>query len=132
MVKQSLRVSIVDDEPSVRNALTRLLKAQSFEATAFASAAAFLDSLAVAVPDCLVVDFHMPKMTGLELQLFLRKAGTSIPTVVITAHDDAQLRQQCTAAGANAFLVKPITNTALVGAINMAIGASVNVPSSLQ
>jgi len=117
-----LRISIVDDEPHVRDALVRLLKAQSFDAKAFDSAAAFIASLDDSVPDCLVVDFHMPEMTGLQLQKYLHQVRIAIPTVVITAHDDAKIRQLCTAFGASAFLIKPLSNAVLIGAIHTAIG----------
>ncbi len=121
MLKEAPRVSIVDDEASVRDALARLLKTQSFNARGFGSAADFIDSLEEGLPDCLVVDFHMPGMTGLELQQYLGQAGTVIPTVVITAHDDPKLRQFCKAFGASDFLIKPLSNSVLVGAIRKAI-----------
>lgn len=122
MPKSSPRVSIVDDEPSVRHALARLLKAQSFDAETFGSAAEFISSLDAAVPDCLVLDFHMPEMTGLELQHYLQGAGIFIPTVIITAHDDAAVRRLCKGGGASAFLIKPLSNAVLISAIETAIG----------
>jgi FixJ family two-component response regulator len=60
-------------------------------------------------------------MTGLELQQYLRQAGKLVPTVVITAHDDPKLRQQCKAYGASDFLIKPLSNLVLIGAIRKAI-----------
>jgi FixJ family two-component response regulator len=129
MLKSSLRVSIVDDEKSVRDALARLLTAQSFHAKTFGSASAFIDSLGQARPDCLVVDFHMPEMTGLELQQYLKRAHIAIPTIIITAHDDAKIRQLCMAFGASAFLIKPLSNSVLIGAIKTAIGDRTGIPS---
>ena len=123
MLKQATRVSIVDDEPSVRDALARLLRAQSLDAKAFDSAAAFIASLDDFSPDCLVVDFHMPEMTGLELQQYLQQARIGIPTVVITAHDDDKARELCIASGASAFLIKPLSNSVLIEAIRAAIGS---------
>ena len=123
MPKPSPRVSIVDDEPSVRNALARLLRAQSFDVETFSSAAEFIGSLGAAVPDCLVVDFHMPEMTGLELQNYLQRADIFIPTIVITAHDDASVRRLCEVGGASAFLVKPLSNSVLIAAIERAVGS---------
>jgi FixJ family two-component response regulator len=132
MLKEPLRVSIVDDEPSVRDALARLLKTQSFDARGFGSAADFIDSLEEGLPDCLVVDFHMPGMTGLELQQYLRQAGKVIPTVVITAHDDPKLRQLCKAFGASDFLIKPLSNSVLIGAIRKAIDDGFHFAGALR
>jgi FixJ family two-component response regulator len=121
MRKHLLTVSIVDDEPSVREALVRLLRAQSINTPDFASGADFIRSLQDGLPDCLVVDFHMPEMTGLELQQHLRREGAHIPTVVITAHADVTIRHLCQEAGAKSFLIKPLENAVLVNAIKSAV-----------
>jgi FixJ family two-component response regulator len=115
-------VAIVDDDSAVRKALRRLLGASAIHTRAFASGREFLDSLASGVPDCLILDLQMPEMTGLELQAELTQAGTRIPTIVITAHHDAGLRERCLTAGAAAYLVKPLDNAVLVASINSAIG----------
>jgi FixJ family two-component response regulator len=121
MATAALRIAIVDDDASVRKALTRLLKASSFEITTFGSAIEFLNSLEEQSPDCLVVDIHMPGITGLELQHHLAHAGISIPTIVITAHNEPGLLDRCRSAGAAAFLIKPFNGTALIAEINSAI-----------
>jgi FixJ family two-component response regulator len=106
----------------VRKALARLLSASSFSITTFPSAHTFLDSLQVETPECLLVDLHMPEVTGLDLQRELTRAGIKIPTIVITAYNDSALRERCQAAGAADFLLKPLDGAILVSAIHAALG----------
>jgi FixJ family two-component response regulator len=115
-------VAIVDDDSAVRRALSRLLGASTIQTQSFASAREFLDSLGSGVPDCLILDMQMPEMTGLELQSELLRLGARIPTIVITAHNEGGLRERCLAAGAAAYLVKPLDSTKLLASINSAIG----------
>lgn len=68
-----IRVAIVDDEPAVRTALARLLDASSFETTTFGSAREFIDLMRRDVPECLIVDVHMPDFSGLDLQRYLNR-----------------------------------------------------------
>lgn len=117
-------VAIVDDEASVRRALARLLGASAFKSRTYASAHEFLDSLAYDIPGCLIVDLQMPDMTGLELQGALLRAGMKIPTIVITALNKDGFHEQCRAAGATAYLLKPLDETTLIAAINTAIEGS--------
>lgn len=121
MAKPLSNVAIVDDDVSVRKALARLLNSCAISAEAFGSGQEFLDSLAVDQPDCLVIDQHMPEMTGLELQTHLRRMGRTIPTIIITAHDQPGLRERCRSAGAMAYLLKPLNETYFLAAINEAI-----------
>jgi FixJ family two-component response regulator len=114
-------IAVVDDDPSVRKALARLLAGRAFRADTFASAGEFLASLPAGYPDCLVLDLHMPGMTGLELQRHLAARDLAIPTVVITAHDDAGLARLSRSAGAAAILLKPLDGDALMGAIEDAV-----------
>jgi len=114
-------VAIVDDDAAVRKALARLLGACAVRAHCFASAREFLDSLASGLPDCLIVDLQMPEMTGIELQGELTRLGARIPTIVITAHNESGLRERCLAAGATAYLIKPLDGTVLLDSINSAV-----------
>ena len=115
-----MSIAVVDDDSSVRKALARLLEANSFDAHTYGSAQEFLDSLKLKKPECLVLDLHMPDFGGLELQHHLRRNGITIPTVVITAHNEIGLRERCSSAGAAAFLVKPLTDKILIESINKA------------
>lgn len=72
------------------------------------------------LPDCLILDLQMPEMTGLELQQNLARKGIRIPTIIITAHDESGMRERCKAAGAIAYLAKPLQDTSLFAAIDAA------------
>jgi len=129
MPKTPIRVAIVDDEPAVRTALARLLDASSFETTTYGSAWEFIDSIRRGVPECLIVDVHMPDFTGLDLQRYLNRINKKIPTIVITAFDDAGIRERSTASGAKAFLTKPLHGPTLIAAImNATMDSSVDSP----
>ncbi len=116
----SLRVAVVDDEPSVRKALGRLLTASNMDVETFASGQEFLDSLSSRHPDCVVLDLHMPELTGLDVQRGLARASVGVPIVIVTAHDDAERRTRCLAAGAAAYLLKPLDEHTLLDAIGKA------------
>ena len=124
MAAKSDLIAIVDDDPSVLKALARLLGARAFNARTYVSAQEFLASLPDNMPDCLIVDLQMPEMTGLELQHHLTRRGISIPTIVITAHNEVGERERCKSAGAVAFLAKPLQDTVLLAAIEQARGSS--------
>src|SRR3981189_2917605 len=105
-------VAIVDDDSAVRKALARLLCACAIEARTFSSGREFLDSLPFGTPGCLIVDLQMPEMTGLQLEL--GRTGARLPTIVIPAHNDVGLRERCLAAGAAAYLLKPLDERTLI------------------
>ena len=111
-------VAIVDDEETVRKALKRLLRASGLEVESYASGKDFLAASAVRRPDCLVLDLHMPGMSGLQLLHEMRAARSMLPTVVITAYDEPSTREQCLAAGAAAYLSKPLDERLLLNAIS--------------
>ena len=118
MTELSRRIAAVDDDPSVLKALARLIRTRSLHVQTYGSAERFLAALPDGMPACLIVDLHMPEMSGLELQEHLQRSGLSIPTIVITAHDEPDARARCLAAGAMAFLLKPLQDTALFAAID--------------
>jgi FixJ family two-component response regulator len=121
MVKSRRRIAVVDDDPSVCKALARLLRASDLDADAYGSAQQFLQSLPMGMPDCLVLDLQMPEMDGLALQRELRRAGVRVPIVAITGHDEPGMRACCLAAGAAAYLRKPLKENTLLAAIEAAI-----------
>ena len=115
-------VAIVDDEEPVRKALRRLLRAAGLQAESYASGREFLDAAAGRVPDCVVLDLHMAGMSGLQLLRKLQAAPEHPPIVVITAHDEPEAREECLAAGAAAYLCKPLDDRLLLNAISAALG----------
>jgi FixJ family two-component response regulator len=122
MVKTRHRVAVVDDGESIRKALQRLLRASDLEADTFASAQDFLASLQHGrLPDCLVLDLQMPGTSGLDLQRQVTGAGLHLPIVVITGHDQPGMQARCLAAGARAYLRKPLEAGTLLAAIEAAI-----------
>ena len=114
-------VTIVDDDESVRDALKGFLQSAGFAAEVFSSATALLGSNVLDKTSCLIVDVHMPVMTGLELQRRLGNSRFRIPMIFITARDDPQARAQAVRAGAIDFLQKPFAADALLGAIHAAL-----------
>jgi FixJ family two-component response regulator len=114
-------VAVVDDEESVRRALGRMLNASNFETLAFGSGQEFLDSLGDRRPDCVVLDYQMPGLSGRDVQRQLARAQIVLPIIVVTAHDQPELREQCLADGAVAYLAKPLQRERLVAVIQRAI-----------
>jgi FixJ family two-component response regulator len=120
MSKSNSRIAVVDDNAPVRKALMRLLETLSYEVQTFGTACELIAALPRWLPDCLIVDLQMPEMTGLELQHHLARIGTTIRTIVITAHDEPGTRERCIAAGAAAYLLKPLRKAVLFAAIDTA------------
>jgi FixJ family two-component response regulator len=120
MVIRSL-VSVVDDDESVRESLPDLLREFGFAVQAFSSAEAFLASDCVGQTKCLVLDIAMPGMTGPDLERELKLRGQEIPIVFITALKDETLRTRVLDQSAVRCLLKPFSDTALLGAVNAAL-----------
>ena len=114
-------VAIVDDDESVRIALTGLMKAVGLPAKTFASAMEFLDSGQQHHAACLIADIRMPGMSGLELQAKLNADRCRIPTIFITAHGDAEMRMQAMRSGAAEFLSKPFSDDVLLETVRAAL-----------
>src|SRR5215467_822562 len=110
-------ISIVDDDQSVQESLPELLSDFGFAVQAFSSAEDFLASPWIVQTKCLILDIAMPGMSGLDLQSELKRRGTEIPIIFITAHGDEEIRPQMLGRGAVECLFKPFTDTALLSAI---------------
>ena len=121
-------VSVVDDDESVRESLPDLLKEFGFTARAFSSGQAFLSSDLVNETKCLILDVAMPAMSGLELQQELKRRGRLIPIIFITGQKDEGIRKQAFQHGAVKFLYKPFSDTALLDAVNVALGRNEGSP----
>jgi len=114
-------VVLVEDDHGMRRALQRVLEASGFAAETFASAEALLATDAASRALCIVLDIHLPGMSGLALRQHLMAIGKHVPIIFITARDSANLRRK-TAAYATGYLVKPFPAEALVAAVNRALG----------
>ena len=115
-------VAVVDDEKPVRTALRRLLRAAGMEAEAFASGAEYFAGAAQRRPECVVLDLHIPGMDGQQILERIRRMPEPVPVIIITAHDTDEARTRCLAAGAAAYLSKPLDDRLLLNAISAAIG----------
>jgi RNA polymerase sigma factor (sigma-70 family) len=110
-------VFIIDDDPSARRGLTRLVRAAGLNAESFASGTDFLASGHHSGPGCIVLDVQMPEMTGPELQEELAKADYSMPIVFLSAHADVPIAAGAMKKGAVDFLTKPVDGKDLLAAI---------------
>ena len=117
---ENLTISIVDDDPAVRDALWRLMDSAGLAATAFASAEEFLASPSRDETTCLILDVRMPGMDGLELQRRLIASNWKVPIVFISAQAEAGVRERALQAGAVEFFDNPFSSTALLDAIDAA------------
>lgn len=115
-------IAIVDDDPSVRRSLHRLVESAGYRVLTFASAGAFLDSLPGGSPACLVLDVYLDGTSGFDLQARLVEAGAAVPIIFITAHDDAATRARIERSGAAGHLWKPFDDGDLLGLIRRVVG----------
>jgi FixJ family two-component response regulator len=114
-------VCVIDDDPSVRQALSRLLRAAGFRATAFASAEEFLQQALPEPPACLVLDVYLPGRNGLDLQHALAGREARPPVVFVTGHGDIPMSVRAMKAGAADFLPKPFSDEDLLAAVRQAV-----------
>jgi len=124
MTNPRVSVAIVDDEESVRTSLRRLCRALGLDAAVFASGPELIEHLDAGAPspDCLLLDAHMPDMTGLEVLQLLTSRGKRFPVLVYTADDAAEAQARYLAAGAADYLRKPLGSDELFAAVTRAVG----------
>jgi FixJ family two-component response regulator len=114
-------VFLLDDDPEMVKALTRLLRAKRFEVRGYTTVRAFLDAYCAGDTACLVLDVAMPELDGLELQRHLTHQGILIPIIFLTGHGDIPMSVRAIKAGATDFLTKPVDAAALVQAVRAAL-----------
>ena len=117
-------VAVVDDDEAVRRALARLIRSLGFEAETHACGEDFLASLSARRPDCVVLDLHMPRVSGFDVQAHLAESAPDIPVIVITGHDSPETRARALKGGASAYLCKPLDDQTLMDAIHNAVVGS--------
>ena len=120
-MKTHALVAVVDDDESIRKALQRLLRAAGLAVTTFACGEDFIESIVHLRPDCLILDMDMPGMTGADVQRVLSRRGERVPVIIIAGRDDPHTEARCRAAGAAAYLRKPIDAQILLTAVATAL-----------
>ena len=114
-------ISIIDDDESVRESTTELVRSLGYAAEAFASAEEFLQSGRVVSTACLITDIQMPGVSGIELQRRLLDDGHRVPIIFITAFPDERARARALGAGAIGYLSKPYHEDSLIGCLAAAL-----------
>lgn len=120
MPKRDLTVFIVDDDASVRDALSLLLSVRGYRTAVFSGPEGFLNAWQASWMGCLLIDIRMPGMDGLSLQARLIELGSTLPVVVITGHGDVDSARRAFKANAIDFLEKPIDHDKMIEAIEQA------------
>ena len=114
-------ISIIDDDEDFREALQGLMTSMGFTVEAFSSALDFLARTNICDTSCLIVDVHMPRMTGVELYRRLIESGYVIPTILITAYPDESVRVRAMADGVIGYLAKPCDSDELLRCVFTAL-----------
>lgn len=117
MCKDRSFVAIVDDEMSLRKALQRLLESTGADVETYPSGEAFLESLRTQTPACVILDIHMPGMSGIDVMKRLKETGMGLPVIVITGHDTPEIHKWALTAGLTGYLCKPFNDESLLEAI---------------
>jgi FixJ family two-component response regulator len=125
-------VAVVDDEPEMRKALRRLLLTHGFQVQVYAGGEELMASLAAGLPDCVVMDLHMPGTNGFDLLLTFSSLHIATPVVVITGRDEPDTEERVRSLGAVAYLKKPVDEMSLVSAVEKALSRSLMQQSSLS
>jgi FixJ family two-component response regulator len=124
IIASNATVFVIDDDEVVRDSLKVLLESRNYTVVDFDSGSQFLNNRTNhASKACLVVDVHMPDMTGLELLRNLRNRGDAIPAILITGRTDAGVQEKAKELGAIALLDKPVSHQVLFAAIGQALSA---------
>ena len=119
MQQETFTVYVVDDDPSIRKALERLLRSAGYHALTFDSAEEFLEFTSGQGEGCLVLDIRLPGLSGLDLHKKLVSQGKKYPVIFMTAHDNPQWRERAKKMDAVAYLNKPFPEQTLLDAIQL-------------
>lgn len=121
--RQDRFVCVVDDDEAVRDSTQMLLGIYGFKVRTYAGARQFLAEFDAASTGCLILDIHMPEMTGIELLTLLRARGITTPVIIVSGQTDPVLSEILTRSGALAILHKPVNDDALVKQVERALAA---------
>jgi FixJ family two-component response regulator len=125
-------IGVLDDEPQFCKALGRLLKTYGFEVVTFALGEDLLAARASRWPDCLLLDLHMPGLSGFQVLERLAAQHVPMPVVVVTGHDQPGNAERVRALGAVEYLLKPLSESQLLAAVGTAMKAPIDRHGSSQ
>ena len=121
MIERDATIFVVDDDPSVRRGVERLLRAVGYRVETYASAEQFMERANLDGPGCIVLDVRMPGRGGLDVQHMLGERGDVLPIIFITGHGDVPTVVRAMKGGAVDFLLKPFDDEELLAAVNQAL-----------
>lgn len=124
MIASGPTIFVIDDDEMVRDSLKALLESRNFTVVDFDSGRQFLSAGHATGRACLVLDVHMPDMTGIELLRLLRSRGNAIPTILITGRTDLSVQMQAKELGVVALLDKPVSHAVLFDTIRQALSTT--------
>lgn len=119
-----VQVAILDDDPSIRSAISRFLRAWDLHVNAYGSCRELMHAIANRRPDCLVLDLHMPEFNGIAVMNHLIYTNVELPVIVISAEDETKFKDICFSLGAIRYLRKPLNGLELLSAIEDAVACS--------
>ena len=122
MADDTRLIHVVDDDEAIRQSIAFMLRTAGFRVEAYASGTVFLKAIDRLTKGCVVLDVRMPDIDGLEVQARLAVMGSSLPVIILTGHGDVTLAVRAVKAGAIEFLEKPFERSALLRAIEEALG----------
>jgi FixJ family two-component response regulator len=128
MAEQHETIVVVEDDAGMNKAIGRLLRVADFHAVLFSSAEALLETDAANSAACLVLDIHLPGISGFELRRRLAASGHEPPVIFITAHDEASTRAEAESLGCSAYFRKPFNGHALLKAIQFVLSRDAEQP----
>ena len=132
MVAAAPVIAVLDDEPEMRKALRRLLACHGFRVHEYESGEQLLAALnsesPEELPDCVLLDLHMPGLHGFDVLEALQVRRLNLPVIVITAHDEPDTAERANALGASAYLKKPVDRNALFSALSAVLPGSASKP----
>lgn len=125
------KVYVIDDDEAVRDSMRALLESFAIDVSDYPSAGDFLARVSAPTNGCMLLDLHMPGMSGLELLELMRQRGWDLPVIVITGRSDDLLKERALRAGVVAVLDKPLDESTLMNALNRAFAHSTTVVGSM-
>jgi two-component system, LuxR family, response regulator FixJ len=130
--RAQLKVYVIDDDEAVRDSMRALLESFAIEVSDYPSAGDFLARVSAPTNGCMLLDFHMPGMSGMELYELMRRRGWDLPVIVTTGRADDLLKERALRAGVVALLDKPVDESTLMNALDRAFACSANTVGSMD